>query len=98
MDLGIRGKKALVCGASKGLGRGCAHALAREGCAVTIVGRTAADIEKAAEEMQRLTGSTVTPNAISPFRTRAHSMPVSRTLRASSAQFATHTAARGPMA
>jgi 3-oxoacyl-[acyl-carrier protein] reductase len=61
MDLGIRGKKALVCGASKGLGRGCAHALAREGCAVTIVGRTAADIEKAAEEMQRLTGSTVTP-------------------------------------
>ncbi|NWG29964.1 MAG: SDR family oxidoreductase [Rhodocyclaceae bacterium] len=39
MDLGIRGKRALVCAASKGLGRGCALALAAEGVGVTIVAR-----------------------------------------------------------
>ena len=36
MDLGITGKKAIVCAASKGLGKGCAKALAREGVHVTI--------------------------------------------------------------
>ncbi|TMG90288.1 MAG: 3-oxoacyl-ACP reductase, partial [Betaproteobacteria bacterium] len=35
MELGIGGRKALVCAASKGLGRGCAEALAREGVEVT---------------------------------------------------------------
>ena len=39
MDLGIAGRKALVCAASKGLGRGCAEALAGAGCEVTIVAR-----------------------------------------------------------
>ena len=39
MDLGITGKKALVCAASKGLGRACAVSLTREGCDVTIVSR-----------------------------------------------------------
>ncbi len=63
MELGIRGKKALVCGASKGLGRGCATSLAREGCELTIVGRTAATIEAAARELQALGGSKVTPVA-----------------------------------
>lgn len=54
MDLGIRGKTALVCGASRGLGRGCAEALAAEGVQVTLVARnpdvlmaTAAHIERA---------------------------------------------------
>ena len=42
MDLGIRGRTALVCGASKGLGRACAEALAAEGVDVTITGRDAA--------------------------------------------------------
>lgn len=60
MKLGISGKKALVCGASKGLGRGCATSLAREGCEVTIVGRTPAAIETAARELQALTGSKIT--------------------------------------
>ena len=64
MELGIKGKKALVCGASRGLGRGCATSLAREGCEVTIVGRTAADIEVAARELQALTGSKVTAVAV----------------------------------
>jgi 3-oxoacyl-[acyl-carrier protein] reductase len=60
MDLGIRGKKALVCGASKGLGRGCAMSLAREGCAVTIVARGREQLENAAQEIRAATGATVT--------------------------------------
>ena len=44
MDLGIAGKRALVCAASKGLGRGCAQALADAGCEVTIVARTETDL------------------------------------------------------
>jgi 3-oxoacyl-[acyl-carrier protein] reductase len=59
MDLGIRGKNALVCAASKGLGRGCALALAREGASVTIVARGAEALERAAEEIRRETGATV---------------------------------------
>jgi 3-oxoacyl-[acyl-carrier protein] reductase len=53
MDLGIDGRSALVCAASKGLGKGCAMALAREGVNVTITARTAADLESAAEEIRR---------------------------------------------
>ena len=59
MDLGIRGKKALVCGASKGLGRGCATSLAREGCHVTLVARERKGLEKTAEEIRAATGATV---------------------------------------
>lgn len=51
MDLGIKGKRALVCAASKGLGRGCAQALAEAGCEVTILARTAADVERAAQKI-----------------------------------------------
>ncbi|MDZ7711924.1 MAG: SDR family oxidoreductase [Rhodovibrio sp.] len=63
MDLGIAGRTALVCAASRGLGYACAHALAREGVSVTIVARTQADIEQAAQEIAQATGSTVTPVA-----------------------------------
>ena len=59
MDLGIHGKNALVCGASKGLGRGCASALAREGCRVTIVARDRQTLEKTANEIRAATGATV---------------------------------------
>ena len=48
MDLGIAGKWALVCGASKGLGFGCAQALLREGVNVLIVARGAPDLQAAA--------------------------------------------------
>ena len=51
MDLGISGKRALVCAASKGLGRGCAQALASEGCEVTIVARTEDVLRKTAEDI-----------------------------------------------
>jgi 3-oxoacyl-[acyl-carrier protein] reductase len=59
MDLGIKGKTALVCAASKGLGRACAFSLAREGVAVTIVARTAETLEAAAREIREQTGGTV---------------------------------------
>ena len=59
MDLKIRGKAALVCGASKGLGRGCATSLAREGCRVTLVARERQTLEKTADEIRAVTGATV---------------------------------------
>jgi 3-oxoacyl-[acyl-carrier protein] reductase len=62
MDLGIAGKTALVCAASKGLGRACAHSLAREGARVTICARTAETIEQTARDIAAETGAAV--NAI----------------------------------
>ena len=53
MDLGIRGKSALVCAASKGLGKGCALALAREGVNVTITARTEAGLQVTADEIRQ---------------------------------------------
>jgi 3-oxoacyl-[acyl-carrier protein] reductase len=59
VDLGIAGKTALVCAASKGLGRGCAEALAREGVQVTICARTESTLRQAAEEIGVATGQRV---------------------------------------
>src|SRR6202035_788796 len=60
MDLGIAGKSALVCAASKGLGKGCAVNLAREGVNLTIVARTKETIEATAAEIRAATGVKVT--------------------------------------
>ncbi|MCH8808642.1 MAG: SDR family oxidoreductase [Proteobacteria bacterium] len=60
MDLGLQGKTALVCAASKGLGKACAASLAREGVDVTIVARTPGPLEASAEEIRAATGVTVT--------------------------------------
>lgn len=60
MDLGIAGRRAIVCAASKGLGKACAVALAREGVAVTITARGRDLLEAAAEEIRKETGAAVT--------------------------------------
>jgi 3-oxoacyl-[acyl-carrier protein] reductase len=52
MDLGIRGKRALVCGASKGLGRGCAEALAGAGVDLVLNARGAEALEATAAELR----------------------------------------------
>ena len=64
MDLGIKGKSALVCAASKGLGKGCAFSLAREGVNVTILARGKEALEATADEIRKSTGVKVTALAI----------------------------------
>jgi 3-oxoacyl-[acyl-carrier protein] reductase len=56
MDLGIAGRKAIVCAASKGLGRACAFSLARNGVDLTIVARTRETLDATAEDIRRSTG------------------------------------------
>ena len=63
MDLGIRGKRGLVCAASKGLGRGCAEALAEAGVDLVINSRTESDITRTAEEIAAKHGVDVIPVA-----------------------------------
>ncbi|MBV9533417.1 MAG: SDR family NAD(P)-dependent oxidoreductase, partial [Bradyrhizobium sp.] len=61
MDLGIKGRSAIVCASSKGLGRACALALANEGVHVTITARGADALAKTANDIrQASSGSTVT--------------------------------------
>jgi 3-oxoacyl-[acyl-carrier protein] reductase len=59
MDLGIAGRKAIVCASSRGLGRACAEALAAAGCDVIVNGRTAATVDATVAELRR-TGASVT--------------------------------------
>ena len=60
MDLGIRGKRALVCASSKGLGRGCAEALAEAGVDLVMNARGREALEQAAQEIRDRFGVTVT--------------------------------------
>ncbi|MGD0641064.1 MAG: SDR family oxidoreductase [Roseiarcus sp.] len=59
MDLGIAGRKAIVCASSRGLGRACARALAEAGCSVVVNGRDAATLEATAREIRQATGAEV---------------------------------------
>ena len=59
LDLRIRGRKALVCAASKGLGRACAMSLGRDGVELTITARTAETLGQTAEEIRKETGAKV---------------------------------------
>ena len=61
MDLGIRGRHALVFGGSRGMGRAAAQCLADEGVRVTIAARNPATLAQAAAEISAASGSTVTP-------------------------------------
>ncbi len=56
MDLKLKGKRALVTGGSKGIGRACAQVLAEEGCAVMIASRDAAALAAAAADIKARTG------------------------------------------
>jgi 3-oxoacyl-[acyl-carrier protein] reductase len=58
MDLGLKGRKAIICASSQGLGLACATALAREGCAVVLNGRNEEKLKKAVDGL-RATGATV---------------------------------------
>ncbi|NVK33095.1 MAG: SDR family oxidoreductase [Rhodobacteraceae bacterium] len=60
MDLGISGKNAIVCASSRGLGKGCAMALAEAGCNVVINGRDATALEATAAEIRQRFKVTVT--------------------------------------
>lgn len=60
MDLGLKGRRAIVCASSKGLGRGCAEALAAEGCEVIINGRSKDILEETAEAIRAATGAKIT--------------------------------------
>ena len=53
MDMGIEGKTALICGSSKGLGRGCAEALAAEGVNLVMNARTSSNLERTAEKIRK---------------------------------------------
>ena len=59
MDLGIAGRKAIICASSKGLGKGCAMALAEAGCEITINGRQLDILSAAAKEIREKTGAVV---------------------------------------
>jgi 3-oxoacyl-[acyl-carrier protein] reductase len=60
MDLGIAGRKAIVCASSRGLGKACARALAEAGCDVVINGRDSARLDATAQEIAKATGVKVT--------------------------------------
>jgi 3-oxoacyl-[acyl-carrier protein] reductase len=60
VDLGIKGRKAVVCASSKGLGKACAASLAEAGCEIFINGRDAASLAAAAQEIRTTTGAVVT--------------------------------------
>ena len=61
MDLGIRGRTAIVCASSQGLGKACALALAEAGVALVINGRNRTLLEQTAAEIRQATGAEVTP-------------------------------------
>jgi 3-oxoacyl-[acyl-carrier protein] reductase len=61
MDLGLRGRRAIVCASSQGLGRGCAQALAEAGVDLVVNGRNASLLEQTAAEIRQAWGVNVTP-------------------------------------
>ena len=60
MDLGIAGRKAIVCASSRGLGRACAWKLAEAGCEVVVNGRNRDQVEATAAEIRKAIGAKIT--------------------------------------
>ena len=60
MDLGLSGKRVLITGASKGIGRAIAEVLAEEGCSLHLASRTEADLARARDEINEKHGVQVT--------------------------------------
>src|SRR5947207_13176423 len=80
MDLGLRGKVALVTAASKGLGKACALGFAAEGARVAMCARTEADVVAAAEEIRAKTGADVFPMRADVTRAEDVTALLSRTV------------------
>ncbi len=59
MDLGIAGRKAIVCASCKGLGRACAMALAEAGCEIVVNGRNSGELARTAKDISQSTGASV---------------------------------------
>jgi 3-oxoacyl-[acyl-carrier protein] reductase len=70
MDLGIAGRKAIVCASSKGLGRACAEKLAEAGCEVIVNGRSRDTAEATAADIGKATGTKVIAVAANVARPR----------------------------
>ncbi len=81
MDLGISGRKAIVCASSRGLGRGCAFALAQAGCEVTVNGRDSEALEATAAELRQSTGAKVTAVVADVATPAGHAGPPFRDFR-----------------
>ena|SRR5215472_9574545 len=64
MDLGLRGRVAIVAASSKGLGRAVAEEFAREGCHVAICARTAEELERTSREIAQASGATIFQRAL----------------------------------
>ena len=64
MDLHLKGKTALITGASRGIGLGAARVLAAEGCHLHLTSRTAADLESAKQQIIKAYGVNVTCHAL----------------------------------
>jgi 3-oxoacyl-[acyl-carrier protein] reductase len=71
MDLGLKGRVAIVAAASKGLGRAVAEELARDGAAVAICARSAANLKAAAESIHKATGREVYTQELDVTRAEA---------------------------
>jgi 3-oxoacyl-[acyl-carrier protein] reductase len=82
MDLGLKGKAALVVAASKGMGRACALGLAAEGARVGMCARTAGPLEEAAAEVRQKTGGEALAIAADASRAEDVERVVARTLEA----------------
>ena len=69
MDLGIKGRRAIVCASSKGLGRACAMALANEGVHVTLTARGAEALKKTADEIRKANPSVTVTEVVGDITT-----------------------------